>query len=101
MFKASPKLLLVPALALALVLAGCTSSGTTDAAGPAAQSHLTKILKTKTVKIAKTDIEQQAPSATSLMPKDLLNSLNENEVLDLLAYLLSRGNPRDGMFRGR
>ena len=32
MFKASPKLLLVPALALALVLAGCTSSGATDAA---------------------------------------------------------------------
>jgi putative heme-binding domain-containing protein len=56
---------------------------------------------TKIVKIAKSEIEQQTPSATSLMPKDLLNSLNEEEVLDLLAYLLSRGNPRDGMFRGR
>jgi polar amino acid transport system substrate-binding protein len=52
MLKASPKLLLVPALALALVLAGCTSGGTDAAAGPAAQSHLSKILKTKTVKIA-------------------------------------------------
>lgn len=52
MIKASPKLLLVPALALALVLAGCTSGGGTGAAEPAAQSHLTKILKSKTIKIA-------------------------------------------------
>ena len=55
----------------------------------------------KTVKIAKKDIEQQAPSATSLMPKDLLNPLNEQEVLDLLAYLLSRGDPQSAMFRRR
>jgi hypothetical protein len=32
------------------------------------------------------------------MPKDLLKALNENEVLDVLAYLLSRGNPQDPMF---
>jgi putative heme-binding domain-containing protein len=49
--------------------------------------------------IAKSRIEAQSPSAVSLMPKDLINGLNENEVLDLLAYLLSRGNPRDPMFR--
>lgn len=39
------------------------------------------------------------PSATSLMPENLLGALNENEVLDLLAYLLSRGDPKDAMFR--
>jgi hypothetical protein len=33
------------------------------------------------------------------MPKDLLKTLNENEVFDLLAYLLSRGNKNDSMFR--
>ena len=33
------------------------------------------------------------------MPKDLLKSLNENEVLDLLAYLLSRGDEGHAMFR--
>jgi hypothetical protein len=32
------------------------------------------------------------------MPADLLNSLNRDEVLDLLAYVLSRGNSRDSMF---
>jgi len=54
---------------------------------------------TKTVEIAKTDIEEQNLSGTSLMPADLLKPLNENEVLDLLAYLLSRGNPGDSRFK--
>ncbi|MBI1348102.1 c-type cytochrome [bacterium] len=54
---------------------------------------------TKLVTIKKTDIDEQVLSSTSIMPKDLLKPLNENEVLDLLAYVLSRGNPRDAMFR--
>ncbi len=33
------------------------------------------------------------------MPDGLLKQLNENEVLDLLAYLLSRGDPQSPMFR--
>ena len=33
------------------------------------------------------------------MPEKLFESLNENELLDLLAYLLSRGNPDDLMFQ--
>ena len=32
------------------------------------------------------------------MPANLLAPLNENEVLDLLAYLLSRGDPDDSIF---
>jgi putative heme-binding domain-containing protein len=54
---------------------------------------------TKVVEVLKSDIEAQAASPVSMMPKDLLNQLNEQEVLDLLAYLLSRGNPGDAMFR--
>lgn len=54
---------------------------------------------TKVVEIEKQDIEEVAPSPTTLMPRELLNALNEEEVLDLLAYLLSRGNPQDPMFR--
>ncbi len=53
---------------------------------------------TKVVEIKKADIDESQPSPVSLMPKDLLKSLNESEVLDLLAYLLSRGNPGDAMF---
>jgi putative heme-binding domain-containing protein len=54
---------------------------------------------TKVVTLKKADIEQQSLSPTSLMPKDLLQPLNQNEVLDLLAYLLSRGNPQDPIFK--
>ena len=54
---------------------------------------------TKIVEVKKSDIETNQPSKVSLMPKDLLKTLNEDEVRDLLAYLLSRGNPADAMFR--
>jgi len=54
---------------------------------------------TKIVEVAKKDIESEKPSPTSLMPKDLLKTLNQNEVLDLLAYLLSRGDPNHAMFK--
>ena len=53
---------------------------------------------TKVVEIKRANVEAIKPSSVSLMPKDLLKSLNEQEVLDLLAYLLSRGNPGDAMF---
>jgi putative heme-binding domain-containing protein len=53
----------------------------------------------KIEKIKLSDIEQKVPSKTSMMPKDLLKPLNKDEVLDMLAYLLSRGNPSDPMFK--
>ena len=34
-----------------------------------------------------------------MMPEGLLNRLNEQEVLDLMAYLLSGGEPKHAMFR--
>ncbi len=33
------------------------------------------------------------------MPDKLLDALNDQEVLDLIAYLMSRGNPEDPMFK--
>ena len=53
---------------------------------------------TKWINIATADIEKREPSPVSLMPANLLTPLNQNEVLDLMAYLLSRGNPQDPMF---
>jgi putative heme-binding domain-containing protein len=53
---------------------------------------------TKIVEIAKTDIESNSPARVSLMPDKLLEALNEQELLDLVAYLMSRGNPADPMF---
>jgi len=54
---------------------------------------------TKIVEVKKSKIEEMKPSPVSLMPDGLLKQLNENEVLDLLAYLLSRGDPQHPMFR--
>ena len=39
------------------------------------------------------------PSKVSPMPEGLLNSLKEDEIQDLVAYLFSRGNPENAMFR--
>jgi putative heme-binding domain-containing protein len=44
-------------------------------------------------------IEEIKPSSTSMMPEGLLNTLDQDEVLDLMAYLLSRGDRDNAMFR--
>jgi putative heme-binding domain-containing protein len=54
---------------------------------------------TKVLELKKEEVDDIRPSNISLMPEKLLNDLNENEVLDLLAYLLSRGDPGHPMFR--
>ena len=54
---------------------------------------------TKVVEVPRKKIEEMVPSKVSIMPADLLKPLNENEVLDLLAYLLSRGDKNHSMFK--
>lgn len=51
------------------------------------------------VSIKRDQIEEMKKSPVSLMPDALLNSLNRDEVLDLMAYLLSRGNREAPMFQ--
>jgi putative heme-binding domain-containing protein len=43
-------------------------------------------------------VDEISKSPVSMMPKSLLNTLNEDEVLDLLAFLLSRGDKDNEMF---
>jgi putative heme-binding domain-containing protein len=54
---------------------------------------------TKVVEVRKADVASLKPSNVSLMPDKLLNALNESEVLDMLAYMLSRGDSSHPMFR--
>ena len=54
---------------------------------------------TKFVDLKRADIEEILPAPESLMPKGLLDQLNEAEVLDLIAYTLSRGNRNDPRFK--
>jgi putative heme-binding domain-containing protein len=46
-------------------------------------------------------VEEIKPSPVSMMPEGLLNSLHEAEILDLVAYLLSRGDRENAMFQSR
>ena len=48
--------------------------------------------------VKKSDVEEQQLSPTSEMPQGLINSLTKEEILDLLAYLRSAGNPQDKAF---
>jgi hypothetical protein len=45
------------------------------------------------------DIEQMMPSKVSMMPAGLINTLSKDDVLDLLAYMLARGNADDDRFK--
>lgn len=54
---------------------------------------------TKIRQLSKAEIDELQPSTVSIMPAGLLKPLNEEEVLDLLAYLLSRGDQGHPMFR--
>ncbi|HEX3315854.1 MAG TPA: heme-binding protein, partial [Gemmataceae bacterium] len=53
----------------------------------------------KLVNVSRGDVESMELSKISMMPENLIDTFREDEVLDLVGFLLSRGNPRDAMFK--
>jgi putative heme-binding domain-containing protein len=53
----------------------------------------------KMTNVRRSDIVSMEPSTVSMMPEALLDSLNEDEIRDLIAYLMSRGDAANRMFR--
>lgn len=51
--------------------------------------------------VKREDIESIAPSEVSMMPEGLLNYFKDDEILDLMAYLLSQGDRGNKMFSAR
>ncbi|MEX2174687.1 MAG: c-type cytochrome [Pirellulaceae bacterium] len=49
-------------------------------------------------RVVQSEIDLMQPSKVSMMPAGLLDTLHENEVRDLLAFLLSRGDRNHAMF---
>jgi putative heme-binding domain-containing protein len=45
------------------------------------------------------DVKGITPRGISMMPPGTINVLNQDELLDLLAYILAAGNPDDAMFK--
>jgi putative heme-binding domain-containing protein len=57
--------------------------------------------RTPPVLIDLADIEDRSKSPTSIMPRGLLDKLTREEILDLIAYLASKGDPRAPLFQGQ
>jgi putative membrane-bound dehydrogenase-like protein len=51
------------------------------------------------IEIPKKDIDEQDESKVSIMPEGLLNTMTKEEILDLLAYIISGANPEHPAFR--
>ena len=51
------------------------------------------------IDLAPTDIERRRPYPMSRMPSGLLDVLDEDEIRDLAAYVLSGANPSSAEFR--
>ncbi|MCP4508581.1 MAG: c-type cytochrome, partial [Fuerstiella sp.] len=52
------------------------------------------------VAIRKTEIDERIKSPVSIMPKGLMSKLTREEILDLLAYVFSRGDKNNMLFHG-
>jgi hypothetical protein len=50
-------------------------------------------------KVLKKNVSSTKTSNVSMMFQGLINSLNEEEFKDLMAYLISAGNPKNPMFK--
>jgi len=50
-------------------------------------------------RVNRNNIDSMKPSKVSMMPTGLLDTLKEDEVLDLMAYMLSRGDRNNAMFK--
>ena len=53
---------------------------------------------TSPVVIRKTDVADRAKSPSSIMPKGLFDKLTREEILDLMAYVIARGDARNPLF---
>jgi len=52
------------------------------------------------VGVKRSEVEESQVSKTSMMPEGLLDTLTKDEILDLMAYLKSGGNPQSALFEG-
>jgi putative heme-binding domain-containing protein len=58
------------------------------------------LAKAEPTELKPAEVEQRVKSTSSIMPKGLLDKLSREEILDLIAYVLARGNPRHPLFEG-
>jgi putative heme-binding domain-containing protein len=57
------------------------------------------LAKTPPKEIKKADIESKTKSPVSLMPKGMLDKMTRDEIVDLLAYILAKGDAKNPLFQ--
>ncbi|MCC6884338.1 MAG: c-type cytochrome [Verrucomicrobiales bacterium] len=67
--------------------------------GDSVQVNTDMLAPGDTVNIDRKDLKDISPSTVSMMPPGMLYTMTKDDVLDLLAYLLSKGNPDDPIFK--
>ncbi len=58
------------------------------------------LIRAEPLVIKKTEIASRQQSKTSIMPKGLLDKLTREEILDLIAYVLAKGDATSTLFQG-
>jgi hypothetical protein len=58
------------------------------------------LAKAEPLVLRRTEIAARQKAPVSMMPKGLLDKLNREEVLDLIAYVTARGNKDHAVFQG-
>jgi hypothetical protein len=53
------------------------------------------------VVLEKADVEERSTSPTSIMPKGLLDKLSLEEILDLIAYVAAKADPKSPLFQAQ
>ncbi|MBJ7429897.1 MAG: discoidin domain-containing protein [Gemmataceae bacterium] len=80
--------------------AGKTITGMIVADAPQAITIIENPLaKTPPKEIKKADIESKTKSPVSLMPKGMLDKMTRDEIIDLLAYILAKGDAKNPLFQ--
>jgi len=58
------------------------------------------LAKAQPTVLKKSEIDDRQKSPTSMMPKGLLDKLTREEILDLVAYIVAKGDPKHKLFQG-
>ncbi len=58
------------------------------------------LVKAQPIVLKSSDIAERKKSPVSMMPKGLLDKLTKEEIMDLVAYISSRGDPKSKLFQG-
>jgi putative heme-binding domain-containing protein len=58
------------------------------------------LVKSEPIVLKQSEIAERKKSPTSTMPKGLLDKLTREEILDLVAYIIARGNAQSPLFQG-